>query len=311
MKGGSRVGVPRAALVVALVAIVAFAVVVVASYEPGRTSTVTTATATTTATTTTTTTATSGFSDGAALGFYEGLNTPLGLLADHPGSNTVWLADDQALDYYALLDVYDSTGNAAALSLANQLNKSIAGWGGLLGYWNPAFEAFGSFPDNTTVMCGINHGINVTDGYAINATEFKACPGFDYSLFADLLAYRVLLEVHFGNFTGAESDFRTLNGMWDGYGFRDQPFNQTHMYQSYKLADYVLAWKSLADEPATAQFAQGCLPTLQGVEAVMSRLQAPTGGVWTGYEASKGQVIFGDEISLTNGETTSLFVLAD
>jgi hypothetical protein len=238
--------------------------------------------------------------------------SPLGLLTDYPGSHTIWIADDQALDYYALLSVYDSTRNSTALNLAQQMNSSMVKWGGFYEYWNPVFEVFGSYPETTQVTCGTDQSINVTQGYAIDATVFKSCPGFQYSLFADLLAYHVLLDVQFKNYTGAESEFSKLSGMWDGHGFSDQPFqmDSTHTYQSYKLADYVIAWKALANDSATGQFALGYQTTAQSVAAVMSELQSSAGGVWTGYRVSNGQISYGSGISLTNGETTSLFIFA-
>ncbi|MGD0318787.1 MAG: hypothetical protein ABSB56_03720 [Nitrososphaerales archaeon] len=43
----------------------------------------------------------------------------------------------------------------------------------------------------------------------------------------------------------------------------------------------------------------------------MSKLQSSAGGVWTGYRVSNGQIPYGSGISLTNGETTSLFIIAE
>lgn len=252
------------------------------------------------------------FNESIAVGFYGSLMSPLGLFTDYPGSHTVWLADDQALDYFALLGLYYTTESSTALSLAQQVNSSIAGWGGFYKYWNPVFEVFGGY--NTTMdVCGTNQGISVAQGYTIDATVFKPCPGFQYSLFADLLAYHVLLDIHEGNYTAAESEFSQLSGMWDGHGFSDQPFQQdpTQTYQSYKLADYVIAWKALADDSFTRQFALGYDSTVHGVAAVMSKLQSSAGGVWTGYRVSNGQISYVDgSPSATNGETTSLFILA-
>ena len=247
-----------------------------------------------------------------AVGSYGSLMSPLGLLTDYPGSHTIWLADDQGLDYSALLSLYYSTANSTALSLAKQLNSSIAPWGGFCKYWNPALEVIGCYPVDTQVMCGTNQEINVTQGYTVDATVFNSCPGFQYWLFADLLAYHVLLDTHFGNYTGAETEFNELSGMWDGHGFSDQVFqtDSNHTYQSYKLADYVIAWKALADNSATRQFALGYNTTVQNVAAAMSELQSSAGGVWTGYRISNGQMSYGSGISLTNGETTSLFIFA-
>lgn len=102
------------------------------------------------------------------------------------------------------------------------MNGSIANWGGFDKYWNPVFEVFG---DYTTIdVCGTNQGISVTQGYTIDATVFTSCPGFQYSLFADLLAYHVLFDIHEGNNAVAESEFSQLSGMWDGHGLSGQPF---------------------------------------------------------------------------------------
>jgi hypothetical protein len=255
------------------------------------------------------------FNVAAAVGFYENLSTPVGLFTDYPGSHTIWFADDQALDYYALLKAYDTTHNDTALTLAQQVNDSVSKWGGFFRFYNLVFVVIGQYPPDDEVMCANAQPDKVgsSQGYTINATVFSSCPGFQYSLFADHLAYHVISDLHSGNPTKAESDFSELNSTWDGYGLRDQPFEQdpTHTYQSYKLADYIIAWKSLADNPATAQFAQKYLATVQSVEAVMSKLQSSTGGVWTGYRVTDGQVVYGNGISLTNGETTSLFVLAE
>ncbi|MGI0080139.1 MAG: hypothetical protein ACRECH_10995 [Nitrososphaerales archaeon] len=44
----------------------------------------------------------SNFSDAKALGFYQKINTTTGLLSDFPSDTTIYLADDQVLDYYSL-----------------------------------------------------------------------------------------------------------------------------------------------------------------------------------------------------------------
>jgi hypothetical protein len=171
----------------------------------------------------------------------------------------------------------------------------------------------GCYPIANLDVCGTGQTINVTQGYTIKATVFNRCPGFQYSTFADLLAYHVLIDMHYGP-GGAviEWEFSLLSSMWDGNGFSDYAFqmDSTHTYQSYKLADYVIAWKALADNPATRQYALGYSSTVQSVAAVMSKLQSSDGGVWTGYRILNGQISYGSGISLTNGETTSLFVLA-
>ncbi len=296
------------------VAVVAFLLLTTAvfGYFAGSASRTTSSTCSSSPSSTTATAVDISFNATTAVRFYGRLMSPLGLFTDHPGSRTIWIADDQALDYYALLSVYDSAHNSTALHLAQQVDSSIAGWGGFCKYWNPVFEVFGSYPKTTQVMCGTNQTISVTQGYTVDATVFNPCPGFQYSLFADQSAYHVLLDMHLGNYAEAESEFSGLSSMWDSHGFSDQAFrnDSTHTYQSYKLADYVIAWKALASGSATSQFALGYQTTVQSVAAVMSELQSSAGGVWTGYRISNGQISYGSGISLTNGETTSLFIFA-
>jgi len=80
--------------------------------------------------------------------------------------------------------------------------------------------------------------------------------------------------------------------MFDGVGFRDLPYNQTHQYQTYKLALFVYA-SVVLDQPINVT----ALSTLL-------RMQALSGGFYTGYDASYSHGL------LTNTETTSLAVLA-
>jgi hypothetical protein len=103
--------------------------------------------------------------------------------------------------------------------------------------------------------------------------------------------------------------------MWvasGGQGFSDAAFYlQAHLYQSYKLALYIIVWNQLANNPTTRHFATSYKSIVEGVFSLMSNLQSSSGGVWTGYKFSGGTMIYGQDISLANGETTSLFVLAD
>jgi hypothetical protein len=256
------------------------------------------------------------FNETMAVRFYRQLSTSIGLEEEYPSSHTIWLADDQALDYYALLSIYNSTHDSDALRLAEQISGSIVQWGGFWKYWNPVFEVIGSYPNTTKVMCGTDQTINQSyQGYTIKATVFKPCPSFNYSRFADQLAYRVLLDLHNQNCPEAESEFNRLSNMWDRHGFVDEPFleDSTHTYQSYKLADYVIAWKAL--NQSDHQFAESYLSSVNNASIIMSSLQSNgssgwLGGVWTGYRYDNGQLQYGNGVSLENGETTSLFVLA-
>jgi hypothetical protein len=251
-----------------------------------------------------------------ALDFYISLNTSTGLLREYPSATTIYLADDQALDFYALNYIYTETGNISAVELAHQVNSSSFknNFEGLLQHWNPTFEIFGDYPNSNTVQSGNDMFIGADQGYNISVTEFSPNANFNYSQYADQLALRVLLDLHFANTTRAESSFRTLSNMWDGNGLNDSAFQkggEAGIYQSYKLALYLIAWKALEDNSATASFATQYDGIVGNVTLIMSELQSPnTGGVWTGYKILNGSIVFGPGVSLQNGETTSLFVLA-
>ena len=251
-----------------------------------------------------------------ALQFYINLSTPLGLEAEYPGSKTVWLADDQALDYYSLLKIYNATGDSRALTIAAQINRSASAWGGLYAYWNPAFEAFGCYPTNTDVLWGRDVTVNPSvSGYVVRATVFSWNPTYSYLLSADQLAYRALLSLNQRDYHAAETNFALLSLIWissGGQGFADAGFYLLgNLYQSYKLALYIISWNQLLNNPTTRSFATGYMPIVNAVSSLMSKLQSSGGGVWTGYKFSGGTMLYGEGISLANGETTSLFVLAD
>jgi len=256
------------------------------------------------------------FDIGKALQFYLSLKTPLGLEAEYPQSKTVWLADDQALDYYALQRIYNVTGNSTALATAAEINESAKEWGGLYAYWNPAFEAFGCYPTSPEVLWGRDVTVNESvQGYAVRATEFSWNPVYPYPLFADQLAFRTLLYLHLGDYRSAETAFALLSGMWTvsrGQGFTDLALRQQGgLYQSYKLALYIIAWNQLEGNPATQRFAAGYQSIVMKVLQLMANLQSSGGGVWTGYRFSEGKMVFGENVTVANGETTSLFILAD
>ena len=119
---------------------------------------------------------------------------------------------------------------------------------------------------------------------------------------------------HYGTSTlgiipGHESAFIVANNFWNGYGFQDKAFSNGE-YTSYKLALDLIAWKSLEANPNTSGFANNYIPEMKNVTSIMSLLQASDGGVWTNYAVNNGRIAFGTNVSLENGETTSLFVIA-
>jgi hypothetical protein len=252
------------------------------------------------------------FNDSTAASFFLSLNTPTGLLMEYPGSKTIYLADDQALDCYALQKLYQYTENSRTLSLANQISESSQRYGGLFKFWNAAFVLLGDYPTRWNFTSGHDIPIeNTTDGYQIRATTFSNFMGEgDYTKYADLELYFALYNLHSGNFSQAEKAFEIGNSYWDGNGFTDAAFNKSsRSYASYKLAIDVIVWKALLNNSSTREFALEYSPVIQQAASVMSLLQSSSGGVWTDYKVSGGEVLVGS--SQENGETTSLFILAE
>ena len=74
------------------------------------------------------------FGYASALHFYTTLNTTVGLYTPSPGNTSIYLADDQALDYFALTGIHNSTGNSTAALMASRLQTEIQSWGGFFRY---------------------------------------------------------------------------------------------------------------------------------------------------------------------------------
>jgi len=254
------------------------------------------------------------FNASLALNFYKESRTPLGLVALYPGSNTIYLSDDQALDYYALLDIYNSTGNPIATELASEINSTMnSHWGGLFKYWNPVFyilqnRSFWMDENGVNNLLSTVQDPNGTS-YFVNTTVFSPDPNFNFSSYADLELYYCIWNLHVGNYSAAESTFHLANSYWDGYGFNDGAFSKGE-YTSYKLAVDLIAWKMLESNQSTRTFADEYLNQIHDVTSIMSKLQSSNGGVWTNYFMQPdGSISFGPGIT-QNGETTSLFAIA-
>ena len=97
---------------------------------------------------------------------------------------------------------------------------------------------------------------------------------------------------------------------WDGRGFADRAFQASNEYTSFKLALDLIAFKALMNNSQTEGSVVGYNPTLNQVQSVMSKLQGSDGGVFTNYLITNGQVVVPSN-TYRNGETTSLFVLAE
>jgi biopolymer transport protein ExbD len=237
--------------------------------------------------------------------FLESLDTQLGLLETFKESNQIFVAGDQALDYNALVKL----GNQ---SLADNISSSLSSYGGLYSYWNAVFVVMNVFPSSWNFSFPVDYHLTNEEGYSIMVTRFTQ-PGSlnDYAAYADLELYYSLYSLHAKNYSQAVSAFETANSMWDGYGFADKAYNSSaNGYDSYKLAVDLIAFKALLANPNTEANISSYNTTISEVRGIMSILQASNGGVITNYESVNGTIVIPPN-TFENGETTSLFVLAE
>lgn len=242
-----------------------------------------------------------------ALNFYSSeLNTSLGLMSTTPKGTTIYLSDDQALDYNALLKLYSETGNSTALSLADQIKASMQSYGGLYRYWNAVFVLFGDYPTPWNFSSGTDITIGTSGRYTINSTIFNVMMGpANSSHYADLEMYYAMYNMQVKNYTAAEGAFVNANSLWNGFGFADNAHSTS--YDSYKLALDLIVWEMMENTAQTEQFAAQYTPVLDHVALTFSALQGSDGGVYTNYVVANGSV---QHTGQENGETTSLSVLA-
>jgi hypothetical protein len=270
------------------------------------------------------------FNERNALAYFKLLNTTTGLLRDYQNDSRIFVADDQALDYYALMDLYASNGDASALTLANQINTSSQSYGGLFRYWNPVFTLFGHYPSakHWNVTTGYNKNFTAGGGYSIEATIFptNATHPIEIKQYADVGLYDALWNIVVANVTGSEGNltnaaaiFNEIQTECTNYGCTDAGYfsagvPSTVVYSSYKIALDLIVYKELLASGSfssinTAQVNE----TINRLIYVANQLQAPDGGVYTQFNAYGELIVpFGlGSNSSENGETTSLFLLAD
>lgn len=267
------------------------------------------------------------FSEKQALVFFESLVTPSGLLRIFPNSTTIYLADDQQLDYSALRKI----GNTLALSLADKIDSAMNYVGGLYGGFSSPSCTFGYWNGTDVVLdkympipCGATNWnlisgndaifanssmIPGSAGYSINVTFWNGNVGSGYVRYTDLDLYYSLNELHYGNYSQALAAFENANKYWNGKGFADAPYNSSYGYASYKLALDLIVFKALSANNNTIRQVSNFTTRMTVIKSYMSTLQMANGGVVTNYEIG-GNKVTAFPGALENGETTSLFVLA-
>jgi hypothetical protein len=119
----------------------------------------------------------------------------------------------------------------------------------------------------------------------------------DFENYSDLLCYASLVEWRKGNYSGAEHYYEEAKAMWDGNGFRDQVFNKTGYYATYKLGLFYLTSNTLGKN----------LDFKKELVNRVGQCQLLSGGFITDYFANGSYPVN----SKTNTETTSIILLAD
>ena len=248
------------------------------------------------------------FNSSAALIFFQNLETPTGMLETFNGSKTIYLADDQALDYAAILKLNDT-------SLASKVNSSIASYGGLYHYWNAVFTLLGDNPSN-----GWNWNQSrdfsfpkTVDNYTISYTDFNQSGVSlgQYEQYADRALYYSYYCLNTGSYGSAIAAFENANSYFNGYGFADKAYNSSNQYDSYKLAVDLMVYKALMANQNTEFMISSYSSTISQVQNIMSELQGSDGGVLANYEITSSGLLTHTQTNYENGEATSLFVLAE
>jgi hypothetical protein len=268
------------------------------------------------------------FSEENAYNYFQSLNTSTGLLSDYRGDHTIYLSDDQALDYNALMDIFNSTGNSNALRLANQINTTMSeNFGSLYGIWNEVFVLFGQFPSKTTwnVTGGVNQNYGTDNGYQMLSTVFPKDNDTTVELgeYADIALYYAIWNAKVAGLGGSGGTLIEANQTFAGiqsdctdYGCTDDAnVGQASAFQSYKVALDLISYRLLFDAGAFNDASSSEMVQIDQIinrlAYVANQLQAPDGGVYTQYNIVSGRVVpVGPGVtSAENGETTSLFVI--
>jgi hypothetical protein len=225
----------------------------------------------------------------------ENYNSTVGLIPEVPGGNTYWLYSDNFLASLAL-EHYDSQypGNSTITNIAanieGNLSKYIAGVPNVLNQYMVLNSSIAAF--NTTN----SYTVSNYAGAVINITLNNGTSPLISSFYADIAFLEAIYYNNLGQANNANDSYQIGVKMYDGNGLNDSVFQngtQKGQYQTFKLALYIYASEVLGYQPP------------QSAETVLLRMQAASGGFYTGYNAN-----FSNNGTNTNVETTSLAILA-
>ncbi len=216
----------------------------------------------------------------------------------YPDNITIYIANDNVLAARALTVLGDRD---LASKVLTTLNDNFSGG------WNSKIDILmgKDIPDSyySSYMVLVKN----KSGYMIKWEKTNMSSIIrDWYNYADLLVYHALDRLLWGSRPEAEQSFLNLTKMWDGYGFRDKPTNDTGVYAVYKLALFIYLYRAL--ESANSEIVRDYKGIYDKCLEIIIRAQDKQyGGIHTDYIVKNGEiVILGD----MNTETTSMVVLA-
>jgi hypothetical protein len=220
----------------------------------------------------------------------------VGLIRESPDpefENNYWVYSDNYLASLVLL-IYDQsnltlTGRAENITNGMQYCLHQAGICNPMNQYMALTESASYFDNAPPVTLARVDGATINTAMN-NRIEDPLLP-WNYSDIA-------FLQAVYYHELGHESDAMKAYGYgvnrYDGKGFKDDAYNDSYLYQTYKLALYIYASKSLCQE-----YEQQAFDTLLAMQQ-----HDGNGGFNTSYDSSLR------EIGGTNTETTSLAVLS-
>jgi hypothetical protein len=223
---------------------------------------------------------------------YVNYNDDVGLIRespDHEFENNYWVYSDNYLASLVLGHYNKSLAHDITSKLSLYLSRS--------GICNPmnmymALEERVFYFDNPQTVILAKVGDATVNTTMNNRIGDPLLP-WNYS---DVAFLQAVYYHESGNESGAMKAYQYGVNRFDGKGFKDDAFNDTHNYTTYKLALYIYASK-LLEQHYDRQANDTLLDT-----------QQPDGGFATFYNSSLQSI--SEKNNGTNTETTSLAILA-
>jgi hypothetical protein len=235
---------------------------------------------------------------------YVNYDNTVGLIRESPDpefENNYWVYSDNCLASLVLSN-YDQS-NLTLTGRAEDITNKMPYYLSQAGICNPmnlymALTASVFYFDNAQPVILAKVGDATVKTTMNNRIGDPLLP-WNYS---DVAFLQAVYHYNWGNKTDAKTAYDFGVGRWDEKGFKDDPFNDTHLYQTYKLALYIYASRLLGPEVYNQTMLDTANDTLRA-------MQQPDGnGGFNSsysYDSTSPQAIGG-----TNTETTSLAVLA-